>query len=131
MAPEVLEPAPGLGQQVPGHVVLGVPDPGIQAGADPAARMQAVQRAPLGHLVQVARHGRGDDVLVGLQLAVKGVQEIVAVAWVKVPGVLAVERDGDEVLIIGLLLPNPAQAGHHVGGRVQRRHPVVVETDHV
>src|SRR5207302_2923997 len=90
MASEILEPAAGLRQQVPGHVVLRIPDPGVQAGPDPAAGMKAVQRAAVMTAVQELRDRGRDDVLVRFQLAVKSIQEVMAVARVEVPGVLAV-----------------------------------------
>ena len=46
------QPVAGLREQLPGGVVLRVPDPGVEAGPDPAAGVQAVQRAPLRVLAQ-------------------------------------------------------------------------------
>ena len=38
----VFEPSAGLGEEVPGDIVFGVADPGVQARPDPAARVKVV-----------------------------------------------------------------------------------------
>ena len=127
----LVEPVPGLGQEIPRHRVLGAADPGVEAAVDPASGEETVERAPLGHLVEKVGDGCADNVGAGVELGVERIQEVVPVARVELPGVLAVERDGDEELALALLLLDPPEAAHEVADRVLRRHPVVVEADQV
>jgi hypothetical protein len=83
-------------------------------------------------LAQEVADRRADDVLGLVEFGVERIQKVVALARVEVPGVLAVEGDGDqEVAVLALLLADPAQPAQEVGDRVQGRHPVVVEADQV
>ena len=58
----LLEPRARVGQQVPRSVVVGVADPRVEAGADPAAGVQAVKLLLGRMLLQEVAHRRGDDV---------------------------------------------------------------------
>ena len=81
--------------------------------------------------VQEVADGGADDVFGGVQLGIEGVQEVVAVAWVELPRILAVERHDDQEVLVALLLVDVAQPAHEVARRVKRGHPVVVEPDQV
>src|SRR6202011_3830003 len=58
----VLEPGASLREELPGDVVLGVSDPRIEAGADPAARVQVVEVLLRRMLLKEVGDGGGDDV---------------------------------------------------------------------
>src|SRR5216683_8133161 len=87
----ILEPRSSLGQQVPRHVVLRVADPGVEAGADPASRMQVIEALLRRMLTNEIGDSGRDDVRRGLELGVDRVEEVVAVARIELPRVLAVE----------------------------------------
>ncbi len=127
----LLEPRPSVGQQLPRDVVFRVANPGVQAGADPAARVQ-VAEALLGRVIanEVGDRG-GDDVGRGFELGVEGVEEVVPVARVELPGVLAVQGDDRQVIPVPLLLADALQAPDQVARAVDRRHALVVEADRV
>src|SRR3989442_2614777 len=73
----LLEPRSSVGQELPGNVVLGVADPGVKAGADPAARVQMAE-ALLGLVfANEVRDGGRDEVGRGFELRVEGVEEVV------------------------------------------------------
>ena len=126
-----VEPVASVGEEVPGDGVFGVADPGVETGVDPAAGEEPVQRAAIRHRAEEVAHRRADDVGTRVELGVERVQEIVAVAGVELPGVLAVEGDGDQEVAVALLLLDPAEPAHEVADRVLRRHPIVVEADQV
>src|SRR5260370_24898398 len=52
----LLEPRSGVGEKLPSDVVLGVANPGVEAGADPAARVQVMEAL----LRRVVFYERGD-----------------------------------------------------------------------
>src|SRR5450759_4416826 len=54
-----------------------------------------------------------------------------AIAWVELPRVLAVEGDHDEEVAVALLLANSLQATDQGARRVERGHSLVVEADRV
>src|SRR5205809_2234343 len=64
-----------LSQEFPGHVVLLVPNPGVEVGVDPGSRMNAGQRSVRWKLRQEFRHGHGLYVGVMAKPAVERMQE--------------------------------------------------------
>src|SRR4029077_16899492 len=75
-----VEPVARLRQEVPRDVVLGVADPGVEARADPASRVQVMELVLCGMLGEEVRDRGGDDVRARLELCVEGVEEVMAVA---------------------------------------------------
>ena len=126
-----VEPVARLREQVPRHVVLGVADPGVEARPDPAAGVQVVQLLLRRVLGEKIRHGGRDDVRARLELGVQRVQEVVPVARIELPGILAVEGDDRQVVAIALDVPDPVQAADEIACRVDGGHALVVEADHV
>ena len=100
-----VQPRPCVRQQFPGDVVLGIPDPRIEAGPNPAARVQVMEVLLRRVLAQEVGDRGGDDVRRGLELRVEGVEEVVAVTRIELPRVLAVEGDDGQVILVALLLP--------------------------
>ena len=76
--------------------------------------MKVVELLQWRMLCQEVGHSRGDDVGAGLELGVERVQEVVAVARVELPRVLAVERDHGQEVAVPLDVADPAQPPHQV-----------------
>ena len=91
-----------------------VSDPGVETGSDPASGVKAVQLL-LGRVLldEVTDSGR-DDVRVRLQLSIQGVQEVMSITRVELPGVFAIERHHRQEVLVVLLLADPLQSRDHV-----------------
>ena len=90
--------------------------------------MELVLRRMLGEEVG---DGSGDYVGARLELRVEGVQEVVAVARIELPRVLAVEGDHGQEVAVALHIADAPQPPHQVAGCVGRRHALIVESDDV
>src|SRR6266567_5474254 len=79
---------------------------------------------------EIADGGR-DDVRRRFELRVQGVEEVMAVARVELPRVLAVEGDDREVVLVTLLLAYALQTTDQAARGVDGGHALVVEADRV
>ena len=129
----VLERAAGARQLAPGAAIVGVADPDVEVGVDPRAGMQAGSRsvgagAGLGHRHRAQRR-------VSLQPAVERAQERPSLAFVVLPGVLAVEHDEDGGLfpaaVAAIALAGGGDAVDEVVGRRLRIPGRIGEADEV
>ena len=93
-------------QQVPGEVVFFGSDPNIKVGVDPRTRNDVRERPRLNGFRGFTRR-QGPEAGIGGDPAVKGAQKFAAVSREKLPGVLAVENNGDH----GRPLPGAARGG--------------------
>src|SRR3989304_9462506 len=92
-----LESGPGHSQVRPGLVFLVLSDPGAEGVADPRSGPQGVEGRRRLRRGKVLGRGDGSQVFRFREPPVEGVQEFLAVVFVVLPGVLAVEEHGDEV----------------------------------
>ena len=98
--------------------MLGVADPRVEACADPATGVQVVEQLLGGVLSEKVGYGRGHDIGARVELGVQGVEEVVAVARVELPRVLAVQGDDREKLPVPLDIANPPEARDQITRRV-------------
>ena len=78
-----------------------VATPGPQVAPYPGAGVKPIDRLGGRTTVEVLRDGHAADVLIGRNALVEIAEEVAAVVWVVLPGVLAVERDGHKRRVFG------------------------------